>query len=38
MLLSMLKRNLGGHLRSRTRIGREMEMLLKVVVHHLMVV
>lgn len=36
--ISMLKRNLGGHLRARTRVGREMEMLLKVVVHNLMVV
>jgi len=37
-VMSMLKRNLGGHLRSRSRVGREMEMLLKVVVHNLMVV
>ena len=37
-VMSMLKRNLGGHLRSRTRFGREMEMRLKAVVHNLMVV
>lgn len=36
--LSMIKRNLGGHLRSRTEVGREMEMMFKVVVHNLMVV
>lgn len=36
--ISMIKRNLGGHLRSRTEAGREMEMFFKVVVHNLMVV
>lgn len=38
MVMSMLKRNLGGSLRARTRVGREMEMRLKTVVHNLMVV
>ena len=37
-VMSMLKRNLGGSLRARSRVGREMEMLFKVVVHNLMVV
>ena len=37
-VMSMLKRNLGGHLRSRSRYGRELEMRLKTVVHNLMVV
>jgi hypothetical protein len=37
-VMSMLKRNLGGYLRSRSRFGREMEMRLKTVVHNLMVV
>lgn len=36
--ISMIKRNLGGYLRARTRVGREMEMMFKVVVHNLMVV
>ena len=36
--ISMIKRNLGGHLRARTQVGREMEMMFKVVVHNLMVV
>lgn len=36
--ISMIKRNLGGHLRARSRFGREMEMMFKVVVHNLMVV
>lgn len=36
--ISMIKRNLGGHLRTRSRFGREMEMMFKVVVHNLMVV
>jgi len=36
--ISMLKRNLGGYLRSRTPHRREMEMMFKVVVHNLMVV
>lgn len=34
----MIKRNLGGYLRAKTAIGREMEMMFKVVVHNLMVV
>jgi hypothetical protein len=34
---SMMKRNLGDTLRSRTRRGREMEMLLKSVVHNTMI-
>jgi hypothetical protein len=33
----MMKRNLGDTLRSRTRRGREMEMLLKSVVHNTMI-
>lgn len=37
-VMSMLKRNLGGHLRCRTSMGRELEMLFKVVVHNLMIV
>lgn len=37
-IISMIKRNLGGHLRARTAVGRRMEMMLKVVVHNLMVV
>ena len=36
--ISMIKRNLGGYLRARTAVGREMEMMFKVVVHNLMVV
>ncbi len=36
--LSMIKRNLGGYLRARTSVGREMEMMFKAVVHNLMVV
>ena len=36
--VSMIKRNLGGYLRSRSNVGREMEMFFKVVVHNLMVV
>lgn len=36
--ISMIKRNLGGYLRCRTAVGREMEMMFKVVVHNLMVV
>jgi len=36
--ISMIKRNLGVYLRARSRYGREMEMLFKVVVHNLMVV
>lgn len=35
--ISMIKRNLGGYLRAKTSIDREMEMMLKVVVHNLMV-
>lgn len=35
--ISMIKRNLGGYLRSRTAHRREMEMMFKVVVHNLMV-
>ena len=36
--ISMIKRNLGGYLRARTSVGREMEMMFRVVVHNLMVV
>jgi len=36
--ISMIKRNLGGYLRARTAVGREMEMMFRVVVHNLMVV
>lgn len=36
--ISMIKRNLGGHLRCKTSLAREMEMRLRCVVHNLMVV
>ena len=37
-VMSMLKRNLGAHLRARTARGREMELLLKAMTHNLMIV
>ena len=36
-VMSMLKRNMGTHLRALTRHGGEMELLLKVLVHNLMI-
>ena len=36
--ISMIKRNHDGYLRARTAVGREMEMMFKIVLHNLMVV
>jgi hypothetical protein len=35
---SMMKRNLGGHLRARTAKGRRREQMLRVITHNLMIV